>query len=117
MSRVISCIRSVAMALLLMLTAGQTMANIVITGTRVIYPSDEKEVTVKLENKGKGPVLIQAWIDDGDINATPDSLRVPFVISPPLNRVDPEKGQTLRISFTGKKNYQMIAKPCIGLMF
>ncbi|MCR3970915.1 fimbria/pilus periplasmic chaperone [Aeromonas veronii] len=84
--------------------ASQAMANIVITGTRVIYPSNEDEVTVKLNNNGKGPVLIQSWIDDGDVNANPDSIRVPFVITPPINRVDAQKGQALRISFTKETN-------------
>lgn len=75
-------------------------ANIVITGTRVVFPGNDKEVTVKLNNKGDGPVLIQAWIDSGDFYASPDSINVPFVITPPLNRVDQGKGQTLRISKT-----------------
>ncbi|MBM0493198.1 fimbria/pilus periplasmic chaperone [Aeromonas jandaei] len=86
-----------------LLFANQAAANIVITGTRVIYPSDEGEITVKLSNNGKVPVLIQSWIDDGNINASPDSLRVPFVITPPINRVDAQKGQVLRVSFTKEK--------------
>ncbi|WP_380180254.1 molecular chaperone [Kalamiella sp. sgz302252] len=76
-------------------------AGIVITGTRIIYPSDAREVSVKITNKGKRPVLIQSWIDDGDTEATPDKISVPFVLTPPINRVEPEKGQTLRISYTG----------------
>lgn len=86
---------------MLLLCTSQVMANVVITGTRVIYPADEKEITVKLNNKGNGPVLIQTWIDSGNVNATPDDIRVPFLITPPMNRVDPHKGQTLRISYTG----------------
>jgi len=77
-------------------------ASVVITGTRVIYPSDAREVSVKLANKGKKPVLIQSWIDDGDVKAKPDTIHVPFVLTPPINRVEPEKGQTLRISYMGK---------------
>ncbi|HHU0636858.1 TPA: fimbrial biogenesis chaperone [Enterobacter hormaechei subsp. xiangfangensis] len=77
------------------------MANIVITGTRAIYPAGDKEISVKVNNKGKGPVLIQSWIDNGDANASPDTIRVPFIINPPMNRVDASKGQTLRISYTG----------------
>ena len=76
-------------------------ASIVINTTRVIYPQDEKEVTVKINNLGKSPVLIQNWIDNGDVNADPDSIQVPFILTPPMNRVDPGKGQTLRISYTG----------------
>lgn len=78
-------------------------ANVVIGGTRVIYPESEKNVTVKIKNPGSSPVLIQSWIDDGDPNASPEMIKVPFLLTPPINRIDPEKGQTLRISYTGEK--------------
>ncbi|MBH2880179.1 fimbria/pilus periplasmic chaperone [Serratia marcescens] len=76
-------------------------ASVVINGTRVIYSSDDKDVTVKLNNVGKSPVLIQSWIDDGDPDAKPENIRVPFILTPPINRIDPGKGQTLRLSYTG----------------
>nr|WP_244618598.1 fimbria/pilus periplasmic chaperone [Serratia fonticola] len=77
-----------------------SMASVVITGTRVIYNSDAREVSVKINNAGSSPVLLQSWIDKGDIGATPASIQVPFVLTPPINRVDPAKGQTLRITYT-----------------
>lgn len=76
-------------------------ASVVISGTRVIYPSDEKEVTLKLNNVGSKPVLIQSWIDNGDVSEKPENISVPFIITPPINRVEPNKGQTLRLSYTG----------------
>lgn len=75
-------------------------ASVVISGTRVIYPENQKEVTVKINNMGTGPVVLQSWIDIGDSNAKPDSLKVPFILTPPINRVEPNKSQTLRISYT-----------------
>lgn len=71
--------------------------GIVITGTRVIYPAQDKEVSVKISNKGKSPVLVQSWLDGGDISVKPDQIRLPFVLTPPINRIDPNNGQTLRI--------------------
>lgn len=84
------------------LLAAPAVASIVITGTRVIYPSDAKEVSVKLNNAGKLPVLVQSWIDKGDANAKPETIKVPFILTPPINRVEAGKGQTLRISYTGE---------------
>ncbi|WP_215260051.1 molecular chaperone [Escherichia coli] len=75
-------------------------ASIVITGTRVIYPAGEHSVSVKLNNNGKLPVLIQSWVDNGDPDKKPDDSQAPFIITPPINRVDPGKGQTLRVTFT-----------------
>ncbi|WP_428986294.1 fimbria/pilus periplasmic chaperone [Serratia marcescens] len=83
------------------LFSAMTFASVVISGTRVIYSSEAKDVTVKLNNVGKAPVLIQSWIDDGDMTAKPENIRVPFILTPPINRVDPGKGQTLRLSYTG----------------
>ena len=76
-------------------------AGVVILGTRVVYPSDARDVNVRLSNNGEVPSLIQAWIDDGKPSASPESLKVPFVVTPPLARVDPGKNQNLRIVFTG----------------
>lgn len=79
------------------------LASVVISGTRVIYSSDAKEVSVKVSNVGFSPVLLQSWIDNGDIYVKPSDIKVPFVITPPINRVEASKGQTLRISYIGEK--------------
>ncbi|OPA96927.1 molecular chaperone EcpD [Pseudomonas fluorescens] len=92
--------RSVNVALAT-LVCSQAMAGVVITGTRLIYPSDQKEVTVKLNNNGRVPALVQAWVDTGDIKSSPTSSKAPFVLSPPVSRIDPSKGQSLRLMFTG----------------
>ena len=85
-----------------MLLSAPVKASIVITGTRVIYSQGERSVSVKLNNNGKSPVLIQSWVDDGVMSKSPDTSTAPFIVTPPINRVDPGKGQTLQISFTGK---------------
>lgn len=75
-----------------------TNAEIIIHGTRVIYPSDAREITLQVSNNGNKPALVQAWIDEGDAKSTPDQSQAPFMITPPISRVDSQKGQTLRIS-------------------
>ena len=85
------------------ISSSVSLAGIVLNSTRVIYPSSDKEVTVKVLNKGERPVLIQSWIDDGSIDKNPSDIKVPFVLTPPINRVDPEKGQTLRIRYVGSE--------------
>ncbi|MBG6026242.1 molecular chaperone [Proteus columbae] len=76
-------------------------AAVVISGTRVIYNESEKEVTLKVSNEGTVPVLIQNWIDTGDVDASPETIQVPFVLTPPVFRVEPTKSQTLRIGYIG----------------
>lgn len=86
---------------LLALLSWQLQANIIVSGTRVVYAGNEKEITTKLSNTGSLPVLVQSWIDDGDINAKPDTIQVPFILTPPINRINPNKSQTLRMSYSG----------------
>lgn len=89
---------------IILMTSVAMPANsaVVITGTRVIYPAAEKEVTVKMNNNGTSPVLVQSWIDSGDRNSTPESAKAPFFITPPVNRVNAGRGQVLRIRYTGE---------------
>ncbi|UVL43186.1 fimbria/pilus periplasmic chaperone [Pseudomonas sp. B21-040] len=86
------------------LFVSQAQAAIVINGTRVIYPSDQKEISVKLDNNGEAPLLVQSWIDEGDAHSTPDNSKAPFVLTPPIARIDKHEGQTLRVRFTGQKS-------------
>ncbi|MDX9663752.1 fimbria/pilus periplasmic chaperone [Pseudomonas sp. P5_152] len=79
----------------------QASAGVVITGTRLIYPANQKEITVKLNNTGTQPALTQSWIDTGSVESTPTSSKAPFLLSPPVARIDATKGQTLRVMFTG----------------
>lgn len=85
-------------SLLATLVASTSYAEIVLHGTRVIYPSDAREVTLQMSNNSKKPSLVQAWIDEGDLDSSPDQAKVPFMITPPISRVEGEKSQTMRIT-------------------
>lgn len=76
-------------------------AAIQITGTRVIYPAGEREVTVQLQNNGTSPRLLQTWVDSGDASQGAADSDAPFMVTPPITRVEPGKGQSLRLMFTG----------------
>ncbi|NIJ69964.1 fimbria/pilus periplasmic chaperone [Xanthomonas sp. 60] len=76
-------------------------ASVVIGGTRVVYDSKDKEVSLKFMNEGERAALVQVWLDDGDDQSTPDTAKAPFVVAPPVFRLDPKKQQTTRIMFTG----------------
>lgn len=78
------------------------LADIVISGTRIIYPETAKDVTVKMENRGNKPLLVQTWLDDGRDEVNPQELKLPFIVTPPVSRVDAAKGQTVRITWLGQ---------------
>jgi chaperone protein EcpD len=78
----------------------QATAGVVVNGTRVVYPAAKREVTISLQNAGAAPSLVQAWLDTGDIHSKPGESKVPFVLTPPLFRLDPTKVQSLRLVYT-----------------
>ncbi|HHW4678533.1 MAG TPA: fimbria/pilus periplasmic chaperone [Xylella sp.] len=90
-----------ALALGTCLSAQSALAGIIIDGTRVVYPAQSRDVTVQVNNTGDTPSLLQVWIDDGDAKQTPDESKAPFLVTPPISRVDPGSGQALRLFFTG----------------
>jgi fimbrial chaperone protein/chaperone protein EcpD len=92
----------VALTLSLGLASFPSTASVVISGTRVIYKLAEQEQTVRLSNDGKQASLVQVWVDDGDIKADPNTAIAPFLVSPPISRIDPAKGQSIRLIYTGE---------------
>lgn len=77
------------------------LAGVVVNGTRVIYPAQAREVTVQIDNVGESPALVQAWIDGGDVKQTADTTDAPFVLTPPISRIEPGRSQALRVIFSG----------------
>ncbi|HCO4404092.1 TPA: fimbria/pilus periplasmic chaperone, partial [Escherichia coli] len=80
-----------------LLTSAPAFADIIISGTRIIYNADKKDVNVRLENKGNRPLLIQNWLDTGDDNADPSQIKVPFTSTPPVSRIESKRGQTVKV--------------------
>jgi chaperone protein EcpD len=84
-------------SLLATLISCQVQASIVMNNTRVIYNARDREVTVPISNRSSKPVLVQSWIDNGDAQADPSTTQMPFLVIPPITRVDGASGNTLRV--------------------
>ncbi|MGE7956807.1 fimbrial biogenesis chaperone [Pseudomonas sp. NPDC089530] len=83
--------------------SGTVQASIVMQGTRLVYPAEAREVTIKMNNAGNTALLAQSWIDDGDSSKAPEEIKVPFLVSPAVIRLDPDAAAALRISYTKEK--------------
>lgn len=86
-----------ATSLILAFTVSSAQASVIILGTRLIYPSNQKSQNIQLDNKGGAPALVQSWIEDKQGN----QANIPFIITPPVTRIEGNQGQTLRIAYTG----------------
>lgn len=73
-------------------------AGVIVGATRVIYDGDRKEASVSVINPEKStPYLIQSWVEKSESSTeTP-----PFIITPPLFRLDSGQENILRIVRTG----------------
>jgi P pilus assembly chaperone PapD len=90
-------IAAAAAAFLLLSTTVQ--AGIVMGGTRVIYQEGKREASISVTNADvHSPYLVQSWIENYAEN---DKGKVPFIVTPPLFRLDPEQENVLRINFIG----------------
>jgi fimbrial chaperone protein len=72
-------------------------AGVIVGGTRVIYDGAKKEMSLSVENPDKIEYLIQSWVE----NIEGNNSKAPFVITPPLFRLDSGQKNILRIVGTG----------------
>lgn len=67
--------------------------GIVLERTRVIYDAGKKEAALPVANRSENlPYLLQSWVDNAQGTA-----RGPFIITPPLFRLDSGSDSSLRI--------------------
>lgn len=88
-----------ALIALVIINAGILTANagIIIGGTRVIYDGNKKEANININNPDATPYLIQSWIEVQNGGTE----KAPFIITPPLYRLDPTQQNLERIILTG----------------
>lgn len=94
-------LRAALLALSLACACADARAALVLAGTRLVYHGDARQARITVLDTGDAPALMQAWIDSGDAEAKPQDIQVPFVVTPPMVRIDPGQQQTLSVVFTG----------------
>ncbi len=88
--------------------------NIIVNGTRFIYPGNEKEITVQLSNNADRPALAQAWLDNGDADATPDTITTPFIITRRSRALTPKVARRCVLSSAAAPVWRKIKRHCGG---
>ncbi|EKT64657.1 molecular chaperone [Providencia burhodogranariea] len=76
------------------------LANVIINGTRIIYPEQVDSVVIQLTNNSKTPSLVQSWVDNGNINSVPEDTDSSFYIYPPIVKIEGLQGQQLKLKKT-----------------
>lgn len=65
--------------------------------TRIILSEQENDVTFTLFNDGDMPALMQLWSDRDNLLDRPETIKMPFLITPPVFRLEANKSRTVRI--------------------
>lgn len=81
----------------LLLAVTTAHAGVIINGTRLVYQGDKKESSIGLSNPDTTDYLVQSWVDAGMKKRT----EAPFLITPPLFRLNAKEDNVLRVVRTG----------------
>ncbi|WOE30773.1 MULTISPECIES: molecular chaperone [unclassified Acinetobacter] len=68
--------------------------------SRVIYDGHYKATTLALKNHADKAYMVQSWLEPGE--AMPQDNKVPFVVTPPLVKIEPQKESILRFMYSGQ---------------
>lgn len=92
-------IQGIIYSLMLLLLSSQTHASLILKGTRLIYLSNQKSVSIQAINDSQQTSLVQSWVDEGNIHSTPETTEAPFIVTPPVTKIAAYDGAQLRIRF------------------
>lgn len=81
----------------LLLVAATAHAGVIINGTRLVYQGEKKESSLGISNPDDTDYLVQSWVDAGGKNLA----KAPFLITPPLFRLNGNEENVLRVVRTG----------------
>ncbi len=93
--------RATALAAVLMSFCTLVQAGVVVGGTRLIYDGAKKESAITISNPDKNAYLIQSWVDAGDATPGQQATKAPFIVTPPLFRLDGNQQNILRVVRAG----------------
>ncbi|MEL4293580.1 molecular chaperone [Shewanella xiamenensis] len=79
------------------LVSTNCIAGVVINKTRVVMYDNEQAQQLTLANTNDFPVITQLWVDDGDINATPENTRAPIMAVPAMLKFSQEEHKSIRL--------------------
>jgi fimbrial chaperone protein len=87
-------LRALAGACLLVGAAIPATAGVMLAGTRVIFGERDREASIPVKNTGNSPYVVQTWVEGDDAS---QEIKAPFIVTPPLSRLDPGAENILRI--------------------
>ena len=88
---------------LLCIQIGNSWAGVTPAGTRIIMLEGQRQSPLMLANKNFYPVVAQLWVDDGNLNNKPNTVRSPYMVLPPIFHMRAGSIQSVRLLSTGQE--------------
>jgi chaperone protein EcpD len=85
----------------LLLASHASLAAVTLQGTRIVHDAGKgRDATVRANNGGDQPAMVQVWLDAGDSHVRPENVRTPFRLTPADPRLlQAHQGQAYRITY------------------
>lgn len=81
----------------ILLASTNCIAGVVMDKTRVVMYDNEQAQQLTLANTNDFPVITQLWVDDGDIDATPENTKAPIMVVPGMLKFTPGEHKSIRL--------------------
>ncbi|OOE32019.1 hypothetical protein BZG05_15910 [Salinivibrio kushneri] len=85
-----------------MISANVT-AGITLEGTRVIFDSSKFSHSVVVKNTNAYDVIVQTWVDDGDLNNQPNNAEAPIITKPSLFNLETGESKVIELINIGAR--------------
>ncbi|OOF24160.1 fimbrial biogenesis chaperone [Salinivibrio sp. IB872] len=66
-------------------------------GTRIVFSSTEQLKTIHVMNTNNYQVVVQSWVDDGNLSNTPSNADAPLITKPALFTLEPGETQGIQL--------------------
>ncbi|POT55718.1 hypothetical protein C3432_22070 [Citrobacter amalonaticus] len=90
--------------LVIMLSSPVAMAATYINHTRLIINEKDREASFTIYNEGINPALLKLWTEKDNIFERPEAIKTPFMVLPPIFRLEGKTSRAVRIQFTGDRH-------------
>ncbi|MEB7502437.1 molecular chaperone [Leclercia pneumoniae] len=87
--------KNILFSVILLTLAFPVTSGVMPSQSRVIFEGSDRTQSLMLVNTNSYPVVVQSWVDKGEGN--PDKNDIPFVILPPVFRLEPADIKGIRI--------------------
>lgn len=86
-----------------MLFSFNAIASVTLGNTRIIYPSNTLGKDIIFNNNDHSDYIIQAWVDSGDIDSSPENADSDFILMPAMFKIKGKSNQVLRMMYSGQE--------------